>query len=251
MTDPDQTASFHRDARSGDSAANNQNTIDLSTLDMVAQGNRRFVYLIRPGTPGFEKYDLPLVLKIPRYKDRERRMAWPKRLLSRMFPASAERGIRIEARYWTKLARRVPGNPSDMPLPVFHGYVTTTDGRAALWEAMCDADGNLAPTLHTVAKRGDQASLIEPLNRFVDFSYRYNLVAPDIQGVNMVLVDRNGRQQAVLIDGFADMRLVSLRSMSAIRNRRNMDNRFAKMGRAVEIDYDLQKRQYALPESTR
>ena len=229
--------------------AGDQKVIDLSGLDVVAQGNRRFVYLIQPGTPGFEEFDIPLVMKVPRYEDRERRMGLAKRLLSKLFPISAERGIRVEARYWTKLARRVPEKPSSMPLPVFYGYVMTTDGRAALWEAMCDADGDLAPTLREIANQGDPSILVEPLNRFVDFSYRHNLVAPDIQGVNMVLVERNGRWETVLIDGYADMRLISFRSMFAWRNRQNMDNRFGKMGRQLKLDYDVQKREYSRPQT--
>lgn len=224
--------------------------IDLSTLEFVAQGNRRFVYLIRQGTPGFEMFDFPLVLKVPRYEDREQRMNAAKRFLSRLFPSTAERGIRVEARYWSKLASRVPGDPINMPLPVFRGYVMTTGGNAALWDAMCDENGDLAPTLREFFQRGESASLVEPLNRFVAFTYEHNLVAPDIQATNMVLVERRGRKEIVLVDGYADMRLISMRSMFVWRNKKNMEHRFSRMAGQANLGYDKKKRCFYLPETT-
>lgn len=221
--------------------------IDLTRLKKVAQGNRRDVYFVPTGETGFEHFSAPLVLKVPRYADRRTHHRRSKRLKSILLPFSMERVSRVEVNYWKKLAARFDGDPAQMPLPVFRGYVNTSDGRGTLWDAMCDSDGKLAPTLRQLKRAGVIEELVDPLNRFAAFCYEYNVVAPDIQGVNLVRVERAGRPEVVLIDGFGDMRIFSTRELSRRRNRTFMDHRFGKTAISAGMVFNPATRQFSMP----
>ena len=223
------------------------NCVDLTGREIVARGNRRDVYLVDPPALGLPAAEKPLVLKIPRYKERLAHPHLAKRLVAKLFPSSLERVIRVEARYWEKLAFRYGQDPASMPLPLFHGYVNTNEGPATLWESVWGANGDLAPTIDDLAKEGDLPSAIAPLNKFVAFCFAANIVAPDIRSGNIVLAQRAGRPEAVLIDGFGDMRLFSIRTLSTRRNTEFMTKRFARMAWKSGLVFDEKRREFSMP----
>ena len=221
--------------------------IDLRDVELVNQGGRRFVYLIPRGFPGFEDIRMPLALKVPKYKERLAQINWVKRLLTEWIPYAAERVIRVEAAYFTRLAHEFTGPIAEIPLPQFFGFARTSQGRAALWEAICDDQGRLAPTLHQLIERGQVHEFLEPLNKFVKFCYRNNVLAPDIQVKNLVLAHRNGGKQVVLVDGFGDMRLISKNRLSRKQNTALLDRRFRRVARTTGLEFDAKEQAFSRP----
>lgn len=221
--------------------------VDLSGRKIVAKGNRRDVYLIDPQEVGIGGANTPLVLKIPRYEERRAHPRLSKRIIAKLFPASLERVIRVEAKYWEHLAASIGADPKTMPVPFFYGYVDTNLGRATLWESVWGADGELAPSISQLELKGGLARAIEPLNRFVAFCFETNIVAPDIRSDNVVLAERFGRTEAVLVDGYGDMRLLSFLSLSPRYNTQFMTRRFARFAWTVGLHFDTETRLFAMP----
>lgn len=215
--------------------------IEVRSLTRVARGKNRDIYFIPQGTA---IHSGALVLKVPRYAARNNRLALPKRALRGIFPQSRRRVIGKEASYLARLSNSLSSHSDTLPIPAFHGFVETTAGTGALWEAICNEDGGLAPTLEDVAKAGQMAATIEPLNAFAAVCYGLNIVAPDINDRNLALRTWRGRQEIVLVDGFGDHRMISLRTLWRSRNIRSLDDRFQKVARKTGVQFDTNARRF-------
>ena len=216
-----------------------QNPVDLRQFTKVAQGKNRDIYIVPGADLDPAAPPAPVVLKVPRYADRASVDSPAKRVLRRLLPGSLLRVIRKEAQYRAKL-------PEPQPIPAFLGYVDTSQGRAALWEAVCTRKGKLAPTLKSLAARGRVSEVVEPLNQFAKTCFEQNLVAPDINDRNLVLTKAGGKR-VVLVDGFGDHRLFSLRGLSRAHNQRSLVNRFQKVARQMGLAFDPETRRFSLP----
>ncbi|MGD9294460.1 MAG: YrbL family protein [Roseobacter sp.] len=221
-----------------------ENLIDLGGLERVARGRNRDIYFLPSGLVGQAE---PLILKVPRYSDRNRRQGFLKRAVYRLWPGSQRRVISNEARYAQKLATRLKSHSVKVPIPAFCGFVRTSGGPGALWEAVCNAHGAVAPTLANIAMAGQIQAMAEPLNRFARTCYALNLVAPDINDRNLAVRGENASAELVLVDGFGDHRVISLREIWPARNIRCLDDRFRKVARKTGLTYDAGTRRFSLP----
>lgn len=219
-----------------------ENLIDLAGLERVAQGRNREIYLLPSGLAGQSD---PLILKVPRYADRIGRQSFLKRAVYRLFPSSQRRIISNEATFSERLTARLKSRPVKAPIPMFFGFVKTTAGTGTLWEAICDTKGKMAPTLADIAKAGKIQAMIKPLNEFAYTCYEIDLVAPDINDRNLAVRGEGARAELVLVDGFGDHRMVSLREIWPARNRRSLDDRFRKVARKTGLTFDADTRRFS------
>lgn len=222
-----------------------QDPIDLAGLERIARGKNREIYFLPSGFAGQKD---PLVLKVPRYTDRKQRQTFLKRAVYGLFPSSQRRIIDKEARYAKKLAARLKPCPVKVPIPAFFGFVHTSAGTGALWEAVCDTKGTMAPTLADISKAGKIRAIVDPLNIFAGSCYALDLVAPDINDRNLAVRGDISRAELVLVDGFGDHRMISLREIWAKRNIRSLDDRFEKIARKTGLRFDAGARRFSLPE---
>lgn len=221
--------------------------IDLSRHAAIKRGKQRDVYFLGASDEILTDDGTPIVLKVPRYAERERRQVWYKRALRRLFPSSTLRIITKEANYWQRIARTAKRKGSTPPIPEFVAYVDTTAGPGAVWEAICDENGNLAPTAAEIATRRKRKRLIKPLNRFVRKCFDEHIVAPDIHLGNLACARVNGRREFFLVDGFGDHRMISIRALWPAYNHRSLIRSFERIAWVTGIHFDPEKRVFSLP----
>ncbi len=222
-------------------------TPDLDHRFKIASGGTRDVYVLSADQVGVDTPSGKCVLKIPRQAEQRGGLSVAKRLLAVIFPTSRQRVITKEVSYLKKLQRQCDQINQRLPVPAFLGFDETPLGRGALWEAICDDKGEIAPTLVQLAKSGNISDYLEPLNAFAAFCFQQNIVASDISQRNLALTERDGRREFVLIDGFGDHRVISLRSLFPAYNTRCMYRRFDKMARQIGLQFDSQKRCFKRP----
>lgn len=218
--------------------------VDLAPLTKIGSGKQRDVYLW-PATPEQAETG-PLVLKVPRYGERDSRLTNGKKLLRRIAPSSAHRIITKEAQYACELARRYRDDERP-PIPNFYGYVETTEGWGVLWEAICTETGAPAPTLRHMAARGKISDWIDTLNRFTRSCFDKNIVACDLHAGNLVCVERDSSRQIILIDGYGDHRMFSMRAIWPQYNTRHLIKRFERVARQTGLAFDPVTSEFALP----
>lgn len=217
---------------------NNYPTLDISKLSKFANGKNRDIYLVSHPAPDTDGTERICVLKVLRSKANQERELSSKMVLKSLFPASRQRVILKEVKYLEKLLRRGAIQGFQPPIPAFRGFVNTAKGRGTLWETMLDRSGNLAPSIKELGQAGKLADAVEPLNRFVKICFDHNIVAPDINENNLTLTYRNDQSEVVLVDGFGDHRLISLRSIWPALNARSLADRFDRLGRRTGLQFD-------------
>lgn len=223
--------------------------LDLQSQNKVARGKQRDIYFLTDASLDWPEARVPAVLKVPRYSERDNRQAWSKRIVRRLFPNSALRIITNETKYLNKLLARSGAGATSLPLPSFYGFIQTTAGPGAVWEAICDTNGNLAPTLASLAQNGEHDRFLEPLNQLVKTCFSMNIVAPDMHAGNLVYVHRNGAAHVVLIDGFGDHRLISIRASLPWYNRSSLHKSFEKIADKNGLDFDRERLVFSLRSS--
>ena len=221
--------------------------LNLQSQDKVARGKQRDIYFLSGDPTGEKPAQDRAVLKVPRYSERDQRQPAVKRLVRRFFPSSALRIIAGETKYLSKLVAANGGDATSLPLPTFYCFVETTGGLGAKWEAICDENGQLAPTLTALAKQGKHERFIKPLNEFVKTCFAKSIVAPDLHAGNLVYTKRDGAPRIVLIDGFGDHRLISIRAAVPWYNRRSLHRSFEKMAFKTGLHFDRESLSFSLP----
>ncbi|MEP0961293.1 MAG: YrbL family protein [Roseobacter sp.] len=222
--------------------------IDVHSHAVLLRGKQRDIYFLSAAEGLATDDGTPVVLKVPRYAERQRRQVWYKRILRSFFPSSTHRIITKEADYWQRLSLSAQKKGTMPPIPEFVGYVTTTAGRGAVWEAICDPDGTLAPTVADMAARQELHAQIAPLNRFVQRCFDEHIVAPDVHLGNLACTWKNGDRELVLIDGFGDHRMISVRALWPAYNRRSLIRSFERIASKFDVHFDLETRQFSLAE---
>lgn len=218
--------------------------LDITVLTEVARGAKRNVYLIHdlPSVP------FPVVLKVPRYQKIRKNLSRGKRFVHDLFPFADHFVITREVEYIRRLERQTGGALAELPVTRFASYAETSAGRGALWEALLNENQALAPTLQEIADAGRIGEVIEPLNRFVEQCFALSLVASDLHAGNLALVVRGGRKQLLLVDGFGDHRLISLRSLSRWYNAKSLVKKFEKVASQTGLRYAPETRRFSLPD---
>lgn len=221
-----------------------QAVLDLTDQQILQTGRQRNVYLLKPGGAALKDSAPPLVLKVPRYRHKHAKLSLGKRLLRKIHPQSAYRVITKEADY----VKRVAAAKRGLPIPAFGAFVETNQGRGVLWEAICDENGDLGPTLNDLCKAGKAQAAIAPLNEFVDCCFAQHIVAPDVHAGNLILTRREGQDRFILVDGFGDHRVISIREFWRSYNVRSLTRSFLKMARNTGLNYDEEARRFAAPD---
>lgn len=225
--------------------------IDLSRHAAIKRGKQRDVYFLKSLAEISKDEDTPIVLKVPRYAERQSRQVWYKRLLRILFPSSTLRIITKEANYWQRLARMAHRKGSTPPIPDFVAYVNTSAGPGAVWEAICDKSGNLAPTAAEMAKRQKRKRMIKPLNRFVQKCFDDQIVAPDLHLGNLACKRVNGRREFFLVDGFGDHRVISIRALWPAYNARSLIRSFERIAWVAGLQFDQETRMFSLQQENK
>ncbi len=218
--------------------------LDLSDQQILQSGRQRNVYLLRPDGSLLKEGTQPLVLKVPRYQHKHAKLSLGKRILRKIHPQSAYRVITKEADY----VKKVSASERGLPIPAFVSFVETNQGRGVLWEAICDENGDLAPTLNDICKAGKANSAIGPLNAFVASCFEQHIVAPDVHAGNLILVRRDGQDKFILVDGFGDHRVISIREFWPRYNAKSLNRSFSKMARKTGLSYDETSRRFAVQD---
>ncbi|MFK7765317.1 MAG: YrbL family protein [Roseobacter sp.] len=223
-------------------------TIDVRSHAVLKRGKQRDIYFLGARDGLATDDGTPVVLKVPRYAERERRQVWYKRALRTVFPSSTLRIITNEATYWQRLARSARNKNAVPPISKFVAYVDTTAGRGAVWEAVCDAEGQLAPTLADMRARQALKPQIEPLNRFVQKCFDGHIVAPDLHLGNLACTQIENRWEIILIDGFGDHRMISIRALLPAYNRRSLVRSFERIALVSKMQFDSKTRTFSMSE---
>ena len=227
------------------SQENRMPTIDLAPLRCVAQGKKRDVYLIPAPRNLARQPDELCVLKVPRYAEHLNRHSKAKRVLLSLSSNTEHRAITREVDYFWTLEKGTSARGM-LPIPPFFGFVETSQGLGALWEAVIDDNQSLAPTLKTLAERGMVGHALPFLNQFTKEMFETNLITPDLHAGNLVLGTASGQERLFLIDGFSDHHLISLRDFSRWYNTRSLLQRCEKIARQTGLRFDPDQRLFAL-----
>jgi len=221
--------------------------LETGKLLKVANGKNRDIYLVPDPSSATGTVARQLVLKVPRYGNRQDTQLPLKKALQSIAPSSRQRAIQKEVAYLERLRKRTAALGVELPIPQFFGFVDTDVGKGTLWEAICDETGSLAPTLRLLKGSSAFSQTVEPLNRFVNVCFDHNIVAPDIKDNNLILTQRDGRDEIILVDGFGDHRMISLRGMWPPLNARSLVDRFNKLARQTGFKFDQTERRFLPP----
>lgn len=146
--------------------------------------------------------------------------------------------LRRELREYKRIART--GRPSQF-LQSFVGTVEADLGRAIVVEAVRDALGNLAPTLHEMITSGrydDGLGVL--LGRFIDDLMSSPAVIVDVHLRNIVYDQNHNR--LVLIDGIGDKTIVPLRAWSSAINRWSKKNTCSRCDNRFDVYWSVIRR---------
>ncbi|WP_170381233.1 YrbL family protein [Ruegeria atlantica] len=222
--------------------------IDLSSFEKIANGKQRNIYLVRGKDVGLRDGNQRFVLKVPRRQERLQRLSSAKRLLRKIYPASSLRVIRKEAEYWKAVSCRWNREWGPFPFPRFVGFVETSEGIGALWNAVCDHQGNLAPQLKDFVDNNDVTGMLDALNQFVRLCMTQHIVATDLQYRNVVFGTELDRTQLFLVDGFGDHRMVSFRRVSKSYNRSKLVHSCQKLARQTNLCFQPETGVFSLSD---
>jgi hypothetical protein len=178
--------------------------ISLRDSSPLFTGTLRHVYQ-HPAEPG-------LLIKVPKYKREP--TVWERRWRPYFGNTANLRELREVVRMSTG-GREVP-----VHFPSVFGMVRTDKGWGLVVGKECDRSGAIAPTLGQLkaAGRFDEASAA--LERFVRWLQHTDAVVQDVHPNNLLLADRGGTSEIVLIDGFGDRAAITMRTYFPSLNRR-------------------------------
>lgn len=215
--------------------------IDLAGMQTTARGRRRAIYFLGG-------HDFPMVLKVPNYQWEAQTAKPLKRFRQWLLPRGKYRVLAMEADYSMKRQLDAASSARTLPLPRFHGYVQTSLGAGAIWEAICDESGNLGRTLREICDAGEIEQALEPLNATVARLFALNIVAPDLNGRNLVL-SPGPKPRFFLVDGFGDPNLIPVRSLLRPLNRKRLLASCERLAEKCGLVWDPRSLTFGLAQS--
>lgn len=138
------------------------------------------------------------------------------------------------------LGARLRGTATrDLPIPNLYGFWDSDTGPVLAVERITIAPAPLGQTLKSIAAAAPlSAAHIALLDQFASRMFGQQIVAGDMTAANIVLGQRAGALQFVLIDGFGDIHAVPFRSASQRLNRIAMTRSFHKMAGRIGLVFD-------------
>jgi hypothetical protein len=161
-----------------------------------------------------------------------------KRKLHQALPALSRRFLFREYRAYLKAKLQQELRKDELPVAEQRGLVLTDMGIGMLVELIGDSKGNPGPTLWHLYKDGRLESFLVDLNDFARRMFAWGIRANDINVSNIVLGQRNGQRQFVLVDGLGDSHLIPMRSWFKVLNERSLHKRFRKLARALGLRWN-------------
>jgi len=161
-----------------------------------------------------------------------------KRKLHKALPSLGRRFLFREYRAYLKAKLQQEQRADELPVAEQRGLVLTDIGIGMLVELIGDSKGNPGPTLWHLYKDGRLETLLVELNDFTRRMFAWGIRANDINVSNIVLGQRNGLRQFVLVDGLGDSHLIPLRSWFEVLNARSLHKRFDKLAKALGLRWN-------------
>ena len=213
-------------------------TIELSGRTPLAQGTHCHVYAA--------PFDPELVIKVIRRDLPPPRNQWKKwkRALHGWRPALQDRPLIREYAAYIALRRTQIDRGGDLPVAHCAGVVATDHGLGILYEKISEDGQELGPSVSQLASGGQLEAALPLLTDFARRLFDWDIRANDVNRGNIVLGNRNGRRQFVLVDGLGDSHLIPLRAWFRRWNHRSLNKRFAKVARRTALKWDSQSRQF-------
>ncbi len=158
--------------------------------------------------------------------------------------------LRKEMDEYARVSMQVANRGIRPPIANLLGFVTTDFGLGSLTEKVTSKDGELAPSLPTVLcertlKDTDIAALTSLAQRLIALNVR----ASDLSAKNVVLGYRStphgsGQFEAVLVDGFADVHAIPIRTWSRWANRKATEKRLSRIAKTAKLTWDTARREF-------
>ncbi|MBO9477498.1 hypothetical protein J7382_08130 [Shimia sp. R11_0] len=209
--------------------------LQLNNIAPVASGHERDIYILS-AFPG-------ILVKVANHKKKQK-INWRKRLKQRFISTSPHLRQMRELKFYFELKLKEHSMKRPAPVADMFGFVDTDLGPGLICEAIHQKDGQLAPTLKRLLQEHQDAStVIDLLNDFVSEAYEWNMVANDINLVNLVLSTRE-QKRLVLVDGLGFRGNLGTRTLFRHLNFRSLDRRFAKLDIHPDYAWNTKKRQY-------
>lgn len=214
----------------------------LTGRQLVAQGGESEVY-DRPGKSSQlvkvqQAYRLERMMRATRLKDR----------LKMLTPSGPYKNVVREYRAYVEATMR--GMQLGRPPPLAHlrGLIITDRGLGQLVQKIRTDDGLMAPNLMQICRSGRlDDEVLGALNRFARDIYEFNIVATDLRWKNLVYETRNGRSRVVMIDGYGVRTFIPVRRWWRWFNGRKLDALFVRLGRQMDLSYDVAARKFDWP----
>ncbi len=207
-----------------------QSLLKLAGRDVIAHGNRQFVYQ-HPNEAG-------VLLKIPQSHTMDERYnlltdTWFDRLFRR---STVFKGFLREFRESFELMARHQGDAFSMPVCEVRGVVQTDLGLALLYERISDPDGQLSPSLHDLANSGRLTQQhLDDLHRYFDLLEQENVVISNKNQRNLVYQTwPDGTGRWVWIDSFGCKQTIPVRRWSRRLNAHKLEQIRGKFVRTAE-----------------
>ncbi|WP_147125391.1 YrbL family protein [Shimia ponticola] len=220
--------------------------IQLRPEDVVAQGGERTVY-VHP-----DRDDR--LIKVIRLRHAHEFPGWSfGHITQRYFPSARYRPLIKQYSEYTRLHfAHIFDADFESPVSHLYGFTQTNLGLGCLTERVTDQDGQNAPTLARLVKRGQLTDdLLNSFNAFVRRLYDVSVCVGDANPNNFVYgqrhIGRHGKTSApqwVLVDGFGDRFAIPLRTFSRRVRTLGLDDAFRRRNFPKGIRWNNDERRF-------
>jgi hypothetical protein len=214
--------------------------VSLGDIDPVAMGQDRAVYL-HPGYPD-------VLFKVLRNSAGRRMPHTFRGITQRLFPSVRYRPIHKEYAAYLALLPRMGDLPGDLPITHLFGLCRTDLGPATLVERIGDASHPVGQSLRAMLQDGTfDTALVPLLNDFADRLLRWQVRTTDMTMQNIVLGERAGVRQFVLVDGIGDVFAIPIRTWSKTAMRIGQGQSLAAIARKLGLGWDARAHRFLMP----
>ena len=168
-------------------------------------------------------------------------------ITQRLFPSVRYRPIQKEYAAYLGLIPKIGDLPGDFPITHLFGICRTDLGPATMVERIGDADHPVGLSLKSMRQQGAlDGTLVPLLNDFADRLLRWQVRTTDMTMQNIVLGERAGVRQFVLVDGIGDVFSIPVRTWSKTAMRIGQRQSLAAIARKLGLGWDARAHRFLL-----
>lgn len=168
-------------------------------------------------------------------------------ITQRLFPSVRYRPIQKEYAAYLGLIPKIGDLPGDFPITHLFGICRTDLGPATMVERIGDADHPVGLSLKSMRQQGAlDGTLVPLLNDFADRLLRWQVRTTDMTMQNIVLGERAGVRQFVLVDGIGDVFSIPIRTWSKTAMRIGQRQSLAAIARKLGLGWDARAHRFLL-----